>query len=46
VAAIDVEDVTGDEPGFVRRDEHNAVGDFLGQSQSAQRLWSGTSFMN
>src|SRR3979411_2699346 len=37
VAAVDVEDVTGDEPGFVRRDEHDAVGDLLGEAEPAQR---------
>ena len=36
-AAIDVEDVTGDEPGFVRRDEHDTVSDLLGEAQPTQR---------
>ena len=34
VSAIDVEDVTGDEPGFVRCDEHDAVGDLLREAQA------------
>src|SRR6266403_3603380 len=37
VSAVDVEDVTRDEPGFVRGDEHDAVGDFLGEAEPTQR---------
>src|SRR6266404_5069352 len=37
VSAIDVEDVTRDEPGFVRRDEHDAIGDLLGEAETTQR---------
>jgi hypothetical protein len=37
VSAVDVEDMARDEPGFVRCDEHDAVGDFLGEAESAQR---------
>src|SRR3989454_8435372 len=37
VTAVDVEDVTRDERGLVRRDEHDAVGDLLGQAESTQR---------
>ena len=37
MTAVDVEDVTRDEPGFVRRDEHDAVGDLLGEAESTQR---------
>src|ERR1700692_4417831 len=37
VTAVDVEDVTRDERGFVRCDEHDAVGDLLGEAESTQR---------
>src|ERR1700692_3859933 len=37
VTAIDVQDVPRDEPGFVRRDEHDAVGDLPGKAESTQR---------
>src|SRR5712671_609944 len=37
MTAVDVENVAGDEPGFVRRDEHDAVGDLLGEAEPAQR---------
>src|ERR1700679_3822402 len=37
VTAVDAEDVTRDEPGFIRCDEHDAVGDLLGEAQSTQR---------
>src|SRR5258708_27415938 len=37
VSAIDVEDVARDEPGFVRTDEHDAVGDLLGEPEPTQR---------
>lgn len=37
VTAVDVEDVTGDESGFVRPYEHDTVGDFSGEAEAAQR---------
>src|SRR6201991_1839382 len=37
VAAVDVEDVTGDEPAFVRAEEYDAVGDLLGEDESTER---------
>ena len=37
VTAVDVEDMTGDEPGLVRRDEHDAVSDLLGEAEPAER---------
>jgi hypothetical protein len=36
VTAVDVEDVTGDESGFVRPYEHDTVGDFSGEAEAAQ----------
>src|ERR1700730_408079 len=37
VTAVDVEDVTRDEPGFVRADEHDAVGDLLRAAEPTHR---------
>src|ERR1700729_956403 len=37
VSAVDVENVTGDEPGFVRRDEDDTVGELLGEAEPTQR---------
>src|ERR1700688_3865467 len=37
VTAVDVQDVARDEPGFVGRDEHDAVGDLPGKTESTQR---------
>src|SRR4030088_981742 len=37
VAAVDVEDVTRDEPAFVRTKEHDAVGDLLGADEPTER---------
>src|SRR6202030_3036705 len=37
VSAVDVEDVTRDEPGFVRRNEDNTVGALLGGAEPTQR---------
>src|SRR6267378_7985576 len=37
MTAVDVEDMAGDEPGLVRRDEHDAVGDLLRAAESTQR---------
>src|ERR1700731_74417 len=37
VTAVDSEDMTGDEPCFVRTDEHDAVGDFLGEAEPTER---------
>src|ERR1700721_3841574 len=37
VTSVHVEDVTRDEPGFVGRDEHDAVGDLLREAESTQR---------
>src|ERR1700676_103408 len=34
MTTVDVEDVTRDEPGFVRRDEHDAVGNLFGEAKS------------
>jgi hypothetical protein len=41
VSAVDVEDVTRDEPGFVRRNEDNTVGDLLGEAEPTQRNLAG-----
>src|SRR5260370_40477056 len=37
VSAVDVEDVTRDEPGFVRCKKDDAVGGLLGEAESTQR---------
>src|SRR3984957_16765304 len=37
VSAIDVQDMARDKSGFVRRNEHDAVGDFLRETETAQR---------
>src|ERR1700685_2485504 len=37
MSAVDVEDMTGDEPGFVRTEEHDAVGDLLGEAEPTER---------
>lgn len=34
MTAVDAKDVTGDEAGFVGRDEHDAIGDFLGEAEA------------
>src|SRR6202048_1433743 len=35
--AVDVEDVTRDEPGFVRTEEHDAIGDLLREAEPSER---------
>jgi hypothetical protein len=37
VSAIDVQDMARDKSGIVRRNEHDAVGDFLRETETAQR---------
>src|SRR6266851_8364802 len=37
VSAVDIEDMTCDEPGFVRTEEHDAVGDLLGEAEPTER---------
>ena len=37
MTAVDVEDVARDERGFVRCDEHDSVGNLLGEAESTQR---------
>jgi hypothetical protein len=37
VSTIDIQDVAGDKSGFVRRNEHDAVGDFFRKTETAQR---------
>src|SRR3977135_4582723 len=37
VTAVDVEDVTRDEPGFVRTEEHDAIGAPLREAEPSER---------
>src|SRR5258708_22875763 len=37
VSTVDIEDMTRDEPGFVRTEEHDAVGDLLGEAEPTER---------
>src|SRR5712664_879353 len=37
VSAVNVEDVTRDEPAFVRTEEYDAVGDLLGEDEPTER---------